>query len=149
MMNSSDEPQLCANGCGFFGNPTTRNLCSVCYRNYLQNTLLQQIQFKPLSENNDHEKKSVIGLNNDDNNASDSSLKEVKKKTVNRCNACNKRVGLTGFECRCGGLYCGSHRYPEEHCCSFDHKGVKREALSKELCSAASDPKASKLDYRA
>uniref|UniRef100_A0A915CUI6 Uncharacterized protein n=1 Tax=Ditylenchus dipsaci TaxID=166011 RepID=A0A915CUI6_9BILA len=31
---------------------------------------------------------------------------EVKK--ANRCHMCKKRVGLTGFVCRCGGLYCGS-----------------------------------------
>ncbi|XP_012090386.1 zinc finger A20 and AN1 domain-containing stress-associated protein 1 [Jatropha curcas] len=50
----------------------------------------------------------------------------------NRCNRCNKRVGLTGFECRCGNLFCGKHRYPEEHKCSFDFKAFGREVLLKQ-----------------
>ncbi|KAI3421739.1 AN1-type domain-containing protein [Psidium guajava] len=29
----------------------------------------------------------------------------IKKK--NRCSARNKRVGLLGFECRCGSVFCG------------------------------------------
>uniref|UniRef100_A0A5K1GK56 AN1-type domain-containing protein n=1 Tax=Nymphaea colorata TaxID=210225 RepID=A0A5K1GK56_9MAGN len=31
----------------------------------------------------------------------------------NRCSSCRKRVGLTGFRCRCGRTFCASHRYPE------------------------------------
>ncbi|URE04546.1 hypothetical protein MUK42_18956 [Musa troglodytarum] len=29
---------------------------------------------------------------------------------INRCSSCQKRVGLTGFRCRCGDLFCASHR---------------------------------------
>lgn len=43
-------------------------------------------------------------------------------KKKNRCHSCNKRVGLTGFECRCGGTFCGVHRYSDMHSCSFDYK---------------------------
>merc|ERR1711892_793480 len=32
------------------------------------------------------------------------------KKKKNRCIACKKKVGLTGFPCRCGGLFCSIHR---------------------------------------
>ena len=28
-----------------------------------------------------------------------------------RCFSCNKRVGLTGFKCRCDRVFCSSHRY--------------------------------------
>ena len=53
------------------------------------------------------------------------------QKHKNRCFACNKRVGLTGFKCRCEYVFCGSHRLPEEHHCDFDYKTVGREQLSK------------------
>jgi len=42
-----------------------------------------------------------------------------------------KKVGLTGFECRCGGLFCGLHRYSDKHNCSYDYKADGREAIAK------------------
>lgn len=50
---------------------------------------------------------------------------------TNRCSSCQKRVGLTGFHCRCGDLFCGRHRYSDTHDCSFDYKSAGREAISK------------------
>ncbi len=50
---------------------------------------------------------------------------------VNRCATCRRRVGLTGFHCRCGSLFCGSHRYPEQHECSFDFKEIGKEQIAK------------------
>ena len=47
--------------------------------------------------------------------------KEGKKKK-NRCLSCKKKVGLTGFTCRCGGLFCSIHRYSDKHECNFDYK---------------------------
>lgn len=44
------------------------------------------------------------------------------KKKKNRCATCRKKVGLTGFECRCGGLFCAIHRYSDKHDCSFDYR---------------------------
>lgn len=49
----------------------------------------------------------------------------------NRCGSCRRRVGLTGFKCRCGLTLCGSHRYPEQHGCGFDFKGMGREQIAK------------------
>jgi len=49
----------------------------------------------------------------------------------NRCNACKKKVGLTGFECRCGLVFCGVHRYADQHACSFDYKAHDRTILEK------------------
>ena len=48
----------------------------------------------------------------------------------NRCSTCRKRVGLTGFKCRCGKLFCGSHRYADEHSCAFDYKTAGRQAIA-------------------
>ncbi|XP_040379983.1 zinc finger AN1 domain-containing stress-associated protein 15 [Oryza brachyantha] len=50
---------------------------------------------------------------------------------VNRCNVCRKRVGLTGFRCRCGELFCPRHRHSETHECSFDYKTAGREEIAR------------------
>lgn len=47
-----------------------------------------------------------------------------------RCQQCRKKVGLTGFKCKCGMLFCGQHRYAEAHNCSFDYKSAEREKLA-------------------
>ncbi|KAG6535482.1 zinc finger AN1 domain-containing stress-associated protein 15-like [Zingiber officinale] len=49
----------------------------------------------------------------------------------NRCSACHRKVGLTGFRCRCGDLFCGRHRYSDAHDCSFDYKAFGREEIAR------------------
>ncbi|KAK5972920.1 Zinc finger A20 and AN1 domain-containing stress-associated protein 9 [Trichostrongylus colubriformis] len=63
----------------------------------------------------------------------------VPVKKANRCQMCKKRVGLTGFTCRCGGLYCGEHRYDQAHNCSFDYKTMEREEIRKNNPVVVSD----------
>eukprot|EP00250_Pteridium_aquilinum_P009768 c18920_g2_i1 orf=117-755(+) len=49
----------------------------------------------------------------------------------NRCFSCRKRVGLTGFKCRCGDVFCAVHRYSDKHDCSFDYKAVAQSIIAK------------------
>ncbi|KAK7846954.1 zinc finger a20 and an1 domain-containing stress-associated protein 5 [Quercus suber] len=56
---------------------------------------------------------------------------EVKRE-VNRCFGCRRKVGLTGFRCRCGELFCAEHRYTDRHVCSYDYKAAGREAIARE-----------------
>lgn len=44
-----------------------------------------------------------------------------------------------GFTCRCGGLYCGEHRYDQAHNCNFDYKSVEREEIRKNNPVVVSD----------
>merc|ERR1719323_2227555 len=60
---------------------------------------------------------------------SDNGDKDGKKK--NSCFVCKKKVGLTGFTCRCGGLFCSIHRYSDKHDCGFDYKAMGAEEISK------------------
>lgn len=53
-----------------------------------------------------------------------------KKKKKKRCNVCNAKVGMLGFSCRCEGLFCTKHRFPDDHTCSFDHKTFDRAHLA-------------------
>jgi len=55
--------------------------------------------------------------------------KDTKKKK-NRCMSCKKKLGLTGFSCRCGGLYCAIHRYSDKHECNFDYKAMGEKEIS-------------------
>lgn len=61
----------------------------------------------------------------------DESLEKDQKKKKNRCHICRKRVGLTGFPCRCGGLFCSLHRYSNEHNCTFDYKQLGAQEIRK------------------
>ncbi|XP_037278302.1 zinc finger AN1-type doctor no isoform X1 [Rhipicephalus microplus] len=54
-----------------------------------------------------------------------------QKKKKNRCRMCRKKVGLTGFQCRCGGLFCSLHRYSNEHDCTFDYKEMGAQEIRK------------------
>ncbi|VEL09773.1 unnamed protein product [Protopolystoma xenopodis] len=51
---------------------------------------------------------------------------------TNRCVRCKKRVGLTGFTCRCDGLFCSLHRYSDQHDCTFDYRALGRAELSRD-----------------
>ncbi|OEL21502.1 Zinc finger A20 and AN1 domain-containing stress-associated protein 9 [Dichanthelium oligosanthes] len=57
---------------------------------------------------------------------------EPPKPPSNRCLTCRKKVGLTGFQCRCGGTFCSTHRYTDSHQCTFDYKKVAREQIAKQ-----------------
>ncbi|KAK4482408.1 hypothetical protein RD792_009563 [Penstemon davidsonii] len=60
------------------------------------------------------------------------SLKRPRE--VTRCSGsgCRKRIGLMGFRCRCGDMFCSEHRYSDRHDCSYDYKAAGREAIERE-----------------
>uniref|UniRef100_M4DCQ9 AN1-type domain-containing protein n=1 Tax=Brassica campestris TaxID=3711 RepID=M4DCQ9_BRACM len=64
------------------------------------------------------------------------------KEGPTRCATCKKRVGLTGFKCRSGDLFCGTHRYADIHNCSFNYHVAVQEPIAK----ANPVVKAEKLD---
>ncbi|KAH7278534.1 hypothetical protein KP509_38G045200 [Ceratopteris richardii] len=54
-----------------------------------------------------------------------------RRRDTNRCLVCKKRMGILGFKCRCGNIFCATHRYSDKHGCSFDYKSAGREAILK------------------
>ncbi|GER45194.1 A20/AN1-like zinc finger family protein [Striga asiatica] len=57
---------------------------------------------------------------------------EAARREVSRCSGCRRKVGLAGFRCRCGEVFCASHRYSDRHDCSYDYKSAGREAIARE-----------------
>lgn len=70
---------------------------------------------------------SPAGSSIDGSDDKDSDKDARKKK--NRCATCRKKVGLTGFECRCGGLFCAVHRYSDKHDCSFNYREMGAQEI--------------------
>lgn len=41
-------------------------------------------------------------------------------------------MALTGFNCRCGKVFCGIHRYSDQHNCDYDYRADAQAKIRKE-----------------
>ncbi|KAK4743871.1 hypothetical protein SAY87_010183 [Trapa incisa] len=150
----------CINNCGVTGNPATKNMCQKCFNATTSSSTSSSSSNPAASTSNSTAAvatggSSVINFSAENNTRSTPSKspdrsgsravtirKQVQASTrmdestarreVNRCSGCRKKVGLTGFRCRCGELFCADHRYSDRHDCSYDYKAAGREAIARE-----------------
>lgn len=119
----------CVNNCGLTGNATTNNMCLNCFTN-------AAVSHSHTSSTAGSESFHLhIGRQETKNLETDVVTKvmtETRQREVNRCKGCKKKVGLTGFRCRCGNLFCPEHRYSDRHDCSYDYKAAGKAAIGKE-----------------
>ncbi|GFP89661.1 zinc finger a20 and an1 domain-containing stress-associated protein 8 [Phtheirospermum japonicum] len=148
---------LCINNCGFFGSAATMNMCSKCHRDLIleqQRAMLAASSIESIVNGKGpvFSDTTVVEACSLDLKPASSQLSsdlmvgpylDTKvKEGPNRCATCRKRVGLTGFSCKCGDLFCSVHRYSEKHDCQFDYRAAGQNAIAK----ANPIVKAEKLD---
>ncbi|KAF5782636.1 putative transcription regulator A20-like family [Helianthus annuus] len=156
-----EAPILCVNNCGFFGTPATMNMCSKCHKDMIlkqEEAKLAASSIESIVNGQNINKTTVlpnsagseVALSTQPSSApqvqaeSSEKPKEVQGQGQgpSRCTTCRKRVGLTGFSCRCGHVFCSVHRYSDKHDCQFDYRATAKDAIAK----ANPVVKAEKLD---
>ncbi|KAL9659843.1 hypothetical protein QQ045_024652 [Rhodiola kirilowii] len=147
---------LCVNNCGITGNPSTKNMCQKCFNTATtsdavataSSILAAPCKFTaekslrstipPASDREDAPEETSVGpdlmtkMDLVAEKRPETPVTAAVKRVVNRCSGCKRKVGLTGFRCRCGDLFCSEHRYSDRHDCSYDYKSAGREAIARE-----------------
>jgi predicted nucleic acid binding AN1-type Zn finger protein len=64
---------------------------------------------------------------------------EKAKKTRCEHGDCRAKLGLLGFDCKCGAKFCGKHRYPDTHDCGYNYRAAAEDVLKKQLSSCVAE----------
>lgn len=138
------------NNCNFWGKRSSQNLCSQCFKEKVSlrvdsdsnKSALKDIPNSSVNlEDRAPEKESTESKDIISSSAEVAKSKPIVKpklqKDTRRCFQCSKFIGFRGIKCKCGFVFCGSHRIPEEHTCSFDFEEAARAKFNKTKTEAA------------
>lgn len=117
---NEDSPaaKMCSKCNNFWGKRENNYLCSSCFKDSPE--VQAQAEAAKTVEKGEETKT--------EEKAEEAPEKPVQVKK-NRCWACNTKVGMLGFDCKCGYIYCSKHRHFDDHECSFQLD--KTEQLTK------------------
>jgi len=110
------------------GRLLTDGLCSYCFRELVMRENAAMKKRKEEAKIRDQETR----MREEARRKEEEELEDRKQKNTTRCYKCGKKTGLTGFECKCGYIFCSAHRHAEDHACVFDHKAHGRQILAQQ-----------------
>jgi hypothetical protein len=76
--------------------------------------------------------KRELKSNLDDKKKKEKKCKKRKKNKSKKCKICNKKVGVVLYTCKCNTeyIFCGKHKLPNNHECTFDFKEYYKKQIT-------------------
>lgn len=135
-------PKLCVKNCGFFGSTQFEGMCSSCFsksgKKAAPSSSSSSVNAAAAPKMTSRRRlKRAINV-----------VRAVKRFRISKrkvqedstkCWTCKKKIGILGIECKCGYIFCSTHRFPAIHECDFDHARLHKKKLVKENPTLASD----------
>ena len=113
-----EDPVLRINDCDFFCSAAMMNMCSKCQKDMIllkqEHAKLAAASSKDAVRRSSSSNELELALAGAAVASADlaSKISQVKSKEgLKKCTAFHKRVGLTGFSCKYGDLFCAVHHY--------------------------------------
>ncbi|KAF3612784.1 putative chaperone protein dnaJ 6-like [Capsicum annuum] len=132
-----DDPVLCINECDFFGSATMMNMCSKCQKDIIllkdEYAKLAAASSKDVVHRSSSSDESELALAGAAVASADLApqISQVKSKEgLKKRTTCRKHVELTGFNCKCGDLFCAVHHYSDKHNYPFDYRNAGQNAIA-------------------